>query len=204
MKKIVKNAIFIVILIVIAMSIFNISYAMLNTGNFSKLATIKNTTIFTKDNNVKYSNLQSYKIENKDYNNSAYYQTIKVKKNTPYKISCMIKTNNVNVTNENKNDGAKISILNSEEESTAITGTNNITRGFKCFLQADILGISKTMNFLNKIQYNRLFKKTFIAIIIVYIYTSSLDFTKINKSIVVNILLTALIFVVILNFSIPK
>ena len=67
MKKIVKNAIFIVILIVIAMSIFNISYAMLNTGNFSKLATIKNTTIFTKDNNVKYSNLQSYKIENKDY-----------------------------------------------------------------------------------------------------------------------------------------
>ena len=47
MKKIVKNAIFIVILIVIAMSIFNISYAMLNTGNFSKLATIKNTTIFT-------------------------------------------------------------------------------------------------------------------------------------------------------------
>lgn len=125
MKKIVKNAIFIVILIVIAMSIFNISYAMLNTGNFSKLATIKNTTIFTKDNNVKYSNLQSYKIENKDYNNSAYYQTIKVKKNTPYKISCMIKTNNVNVTNENKNDGAKISILNSEEESTAITGTND-------------------------------------------------------------------------------
>ena len=117
MKKIVKNAIFIVILIVIAMSIFNISYAMLNTGNFSKLATIKNTTIFTKDNNVKYSNLQSYKIENKDYNNSAYYQTIKVKKNTPYKISCMVKTNNVNVTNENKNDGAKISILNSEEES---------------------------------------------------------------------------------------
>ena len=105
MKKIVKNAIFIVILIVIAMSIFNISYAMLNTGNFSNLATIKNTTIFTKDNNVKYSNLQSYKIENKDYNNSAYYQTIKVKKNTPYKISWMIKTNNVNVTNEKKNDG---------------------------------------------------------------------------------------------------
>ena len=82
MKKIVKNAIFIVILIVIAMSIFNISYAMLSTGNFSKLSTVKNTTVFTKDNDVKYSNLQSYKIENKDYNNSAYYQTIKVKRNT--------------------------------------------------------------------------------------------------------------------------
>ena len=54
MKKIVKNAIFIVILIVIAMSIINISYAMLNTGNFSKLAKIKNTTICTKDNNFKY------------------------------------------------------------------------------------------------------------------------------------------------------
>ena len=50
MKKIVKNAIFIVILIVIAMSIFNISYAMLSTGNFSKMSTVKNTTVFTKDN----------------------------------------------------------------------------------------------------------------------------------------------------------
>ena len=124
MKKIVKNAIFIVILIVIAMSIFNISYAMLSTGNFSKLSTVKNTTVFTKDNDVKYSNLQSYKIENKDYNNSAYYQTIKVKRNTPYKISCMIKTSNVEINNNTKNSGAKISILNSEEESTAITGTN--------------------------------------------------------------------------------
>ena len=124
MKTIVKNAIFIVILIVIAMSIFNISYAMLSTGNFSKLSTVKNTTVFTKDNDVKYSNLQSYKIENKDYNNSAYYQTIKVKRNTPYKISCMIKTSNVEINNNTKNSGAKISILNSEKESTAITGTN--------------------------------------------------------------------------------
>ena len=59
MKKIVKNAIFIVILIVIAMSIFNISYAMLSTGNFSKLSTVKNTTVFTKDNDVKFTKLQN-------------------------------------------------------------------------------------------------------------------------------------------------
>ena len=36
----------------------------------------------------------------------------------------MIKTSNVKINNNTKNSGAKISILNSEEESTAITGTN--------------------------------------------------------------------------------
>lgn len=124
MKKIVKNIIFTVILIVIAMSIFNISYAMLGTGSFSKVSTIKNTAVFTKDNNIKYSNMQTYKIENKDYNNSAYYKKINVNKNTPYKISCMIKTENVESINSG-NNGAKISLLNSTEESTAITGTND-------------------------------------------------------------------------------
>ena len=59
MKKIVKNAIFIVILIVIAMSIFNISYAMLSTGNFSKLSTVKNTTVLQK---ITMLNIQIYKV----------------------------------------------------------------------------------------------------------------------------------------------
>lgn len=124
MKKVLKKAVLVIFFIVIAMSVFNISYAMLGTANFSKLSSVKNNTIFTKDNKTKYSNMQTYKIENTDYNNSAYYQTIKVKKNTPYKISCMVKTDNVQVVRKNENNGVKISILNSNEESTAIVGTN--------------------------------------------------------------------------------
>lgn len=123
MKKFIKNLLCVLLVITIIICIFNIAYSKLGYGYFSKAATIKDMVGFTKDDKVKYSNTSSYKIENKDYNNSAFYKKVKVKKNTPYKITCMIKTENVELLDKSiKNSGAKISLLNSEEQTTPIIG----------------------------------------------------------------------------------
>ena len=126
MKKFIKNLLCVLLVITIIICIFNIAYSKLGYGSFSKAATIKDSVTFVKDDNVRYSNTSSYKIENKNYNNSAFYKKIKVKKNTPYKITCMIKTENVEMLDKSiKNSGAKISILNSKEQTMAITGSHD-------------------------------------------------------------------------------
>ena len=126
MKKIIKNTLFLVILIIILLVVFNATYSKFGYGYFAKAATVKDKTIFSRDSQEKYSNTNSYKIENTDYNNSAFYQKIKVNKNTPYKITCMIKTKNVEVLDKTiSNSGAKISILNSLEQTKSIIGNSD-------------------------------------------------------------------------------
>ncbi|MBO5349487.1 MAG: hypothetical protein J6A89_06705 [Clostridia bacterium] len=126
MKKFLKNIVFIVILITISLLVFNIAYNKFGYGYFSKAVSIKDNTIFSRDSKEKCSETNSYKIENKNYNNSTFYKKIKVNKNTPYKITCMIKTENVEVLdNTVNNSGAKISILNSFDQSECIIGSND-------------------------------------------------------------------------------
>ena len=52
---------------------------------------------FLRDNDVKYSKHDSYKIESPDYNDAVFYKEVEVKPNTPYKVTCMVKTENVEV-----------------------------------------------------------------------------------------------------------
>ena len=126
MKKFIKNTLFLVILIIMLLTVFNIIYSKLGYGYFVKAASVKDKTVFSRDSQEKYSTTNSYKIENKDYNNSAFYKKIKVNKNTPYKITCMIKTENVEILDKAiNNSGAKISILNSSEQTESIIGTND-------------------------------------------------------------------------------
>lgn len=104
----------------------NSLYKKTGYGYFKKTLSIPGITHFTRDNKVKFSNMNSYKIENSDYNNAAFYKKVKIKKNTPYRVSCMIKTEGVDVLDEAySNSGAKISILNSIEESDCVVGTND-------------------------------------------------------------------------------
>ena len=54
-----------------------------------------------------------------------FYKTINVKPNTPYKLSCMVKTENVK-SEDGKNDtGAQMSILDTTECSESIQGTTD-------------------------------------------------------------------------------
>lgn len=126
MKKFIKNTFFVLIVILVSLMIFNIANDKFYYGYFTKAATVKDKAIFSRDSKEKYFNTNSYKIENRDYNNSAFYKKIKVSKNTPYKITCMIKTENVEVLDKTiDNSGAKISILNSLEQTESIIGSND-------------------------------------------------------------------------------
>lgn len=124
MKSFLKNVLFIIFIIFIAIFVMNSVYKKIGYGYFKKALSKSGITFFTRDSKIKYSDMNSYKIENKDYNNATFYKKIKLNKNTPYRVTCMVKTENVEVLNRShKNSGAKISILGSDEQSVATIGT---------------------------------------------------------------------------------
>lgn len=88
-----------------------------------------NKTSFTRDSEVRYSkDMYSYKIENKEYNDAMFYKTIEVEPNTAYKVTCMVKTENVENQEGKYTGGAQIAINNTLECSRPITGTNDWTQ----------------------------------------------------------------------------
>ena len=126
MKRFLKNVLFIAVFAFIAIFVTNSVYKKIGYGYFKKAISRPGITFFTRDNKVRYSNMNSYKIENKDYNNSTFYKKIKVSPNTPYKITCMIKTEGVEILdNSYENSGAKINLLDSTEQSESVVGTND-------------------------------------------------------------------------------
>ena len=122
MKNVKKKGRIIIKFIVILIFLLAIIsfYRKYNFNNFIKSVKEKNKTEFSRDSNVRCSNIDSYKIENFDYNDVIFYQTIKVKPNTPYKVSCKVKTKDLSTIDESKNGGAQISILNTNEHSRII------------------------------------------------------------------------------------
>lgn len=116
--------IILIILIVIIVKLYNI-YKVNNFNEFIKIEAIPYTSKFVRDNEVKYSDKSSYKIESNVMNDAMFYKTIKVEPNKPYKVTCMVKTENVKTLKENSNAGAHISIENTVEKSESIIGTED-------------------------------------------------------------------------------
>lgn len=100
-------------------------YQLNNFNDFVRSETDIYTSNFERDKKVKYSNNRSYKIESPEYNDAMFYKTIKVEKNTPYKVTCMVKTNNVVAETENSGIGAQIVVEGTTERSVAISGTQD-------------------------------------------------------------------------------
>lgn len=80
---------------------------------------------FKRDSEVKYSKQRSYRIVSPKYNDAMFYKKIKVEKNKPYKVTCMVKTEGVILEENNSGIGAQISIEGSTERSIAILGTSD-------------------------------------------------------------------------------
>lgn len=118
-----------IILIVVLMIVLVICYNKFKENYFNgfEKATTQNnqTTNFLRDSKVKYSESNSYKIENVDYNDATFYKEIEVEPNTMYKISCMVKTENVKCEFQNVDGGVTIGLLETTEYSAPITGTND-------------------------------------------------------------------------------
>lgn len=100
-------------------------YKIYSFGEFIKAETNLGKTKFTRDDSTTYSYDYSYKLESSEFNDAIFYKEINVKPDTPYRLTCMVKTENVETENGKSNCGAQISILDTTECSKSIKGTND-------------------------------------------------------------------------------
>lgn len=123
-KRVIGNIIFCIFILVI-FTVFYCFFEKYNFNDYEKSEYYINKTKFTRDSNVKYSKKNSYKLYSDEYNDAIFYKTIRVQKNTVYKVSCMVKTENIQTEKESSIAGAQISIIDTTERSKSITGTND-------------------------------------------------------------------------------
>lgn len=121
-----KTIIYFIVLIILILIIRYI-YCKYNFYDYEKGVREGGKTSFSRDSDIVYSDMYSYKIDNKEYNDAMFYKSIDVKPNTAYKVSCMVKTDNVTNMENKYTGGAQISINNTTECSKAIIGTNDWT-----------------------------------------------------------------------------
>lgn len=121
--KIVNITSWIIIIIILILA-FNF-YKHNNFNEFIRSEMNLHTSEFKRDSETKYSKTDSYRITSNTKNDATIYKKVKVEKNTPYKVTCMVKTENVIPENEISGVGAQISIIGTTEKSIAITGTQD-------------------------------------------------------------------------------
>lgn len=120
-----------IISIVITLALIFIAYKIYTVNNFNEYIRAEyNSGIsnFLRDNQEKYSKTDSYRIENTDYNDAMFFKTITVVPNTSYKVSCMVKTENVTNKNGDTDAGAHICINETVEKSDNVIGTTEWTK----------------------------------------------------------------------------
>lgn len=118
------NIIFWIILILVICKLYGV-YKTYNYNGFIKAESQIGTTNFTRDSKIKYKYDYSYKLESETFNDAIFYKKVDVKPNTPYKVTCMVKTKDIETENGKSNGGAQISIADTVECSESIIGTND-------------------------------------------------------------------------------
>ena len=112
------------VLILILVYVFDI-YKQNSFKEFGRAELNLHTSEFKRDKNVQYTKgVYSYRITSNVMNDATLFKELAVEKNTPYKVSCMVKTKNVVAENDNIDSGAHISIIDTVEKSKSIQGTN--------------------------------------------------------------------------------
>ena len=123
MKKIGNIISWIIIIVILVLS-FNF-YKSNNFNEFIRSEMELHTSEFKRDSEVKYSKSDSYRIVSNTLNDATFYKKVKVQKNMPYKVTCMVKTENVVPENDQSGIGAQISVIGTTEKSTVISGTQD-------------------------------------------------------------------------------
>ena len=121
----IAGILFIIVLIIILVVCFNLFKKNYFNGFEKATVELTKTTIFERDSKVKYSKTSSYKIENVEENDATFYKEIDVEPNTPYRLTCMIKTENIKCHDEKEDGGASVGLLETTEYSEPIIGTND-------------------------------------------------------------------------------
>ena len=122
----IANIIFIIVVITVLSFIYNI-YKTNYFGDFSKAEYNLGLSEFKRDREIKFGSHDSYKIVSNTYNDAVLKKKIEVKPNTPYRVTCKIKTENVVAEKEISNAGAGLCIVDTTECSETITGTSDWT-----------------------------------------------------------------------------
>ena len=122
MKSAIKHIIGLVIVLISIFFLFKL-YKSNDFNNFILSEKDIRSSKFSRDDKEKYLNKASYKITSPDYNDAMFYETLEVKKDTPYKVTCMVKTNDVESKNKLAGSGAQISVEETTERSIAVAGT---------------------------------------------------------------------------------
>ena len=124
MKNKISNILLWIIIIIALIFAFKF-YKTNNFNDFVRSEATLHTSKFKRDNEIKYSKTDSYKIISNEVNDATFYKKVKVKKNTPYKVTCMVKTENVVSDKNISGVGAQISIVGTTEKSMAVTGNSD-------------------------------------------------------------------------------
>ena len=130
--SIVINIILLIIAVIIIVQLWHI-YKLNDFSEFTKAELNSNISKFSRDDKIKYSNVYSYKICSNEYNDALIYKNIKLEKNTPYKISAMVKYEDVQNKNESSDGGVNIGVMDTLEKSESYIGSSdwrNITFEF--------------------------------------------------------------------------
>ena len=113
---------------IILMLAIYLAYQFYQSNNFNGLIRSEvnlGMSVFKRDKKVKYSDINSYRITSNEFNDAMFSKEKKKKKNTPYKVTCMIKTKGVEANKNASSIGAQISISNTAERSVVIKGDND-------------------------------------------------------------------------------
>lgn len=108
-----------IILIIVAINL----YQKTNFNEYTRSEQNLHTSKFERDSKEKYSKSNSYKIVSEKNNDAAFYKKVKVEKNKPYKVTCMVKTADVKSEENISGVGAQISVIGTTEKSVSVTGT---------------------------------------------------------------------------------
>ena len=123
MKKVISRIFSLIMLIGLITALVYI-YNKYYFNDFIKANENKGETSYYRDSSQKYNGQKSYCIENKDYNDALFFKEISVKKDTPYRITCMVKTENVE-SDKPETSGACISIMGTADQTIPIQGTTD-------------------------------------------------------------------------------
>ncbi len=127
-QKTLKSRISYSITLIILLILLYFAYQYYQSNNFNDFVRSEvnlYTSSFKRDDAVKYTDTKSYKIQSEDFNDAMFYKTIQVQKNTPYKVTCMVKTSEVEAQDMLSGVGAQIAIEGTTERSVAISGTQD-------------------------------------------------------------------------------
>jgi len=123
----ILKRIFTTITIIVILVVSYQVYKKYSFGEYTKAELYSKTTSFERDSNVTFADYNSYKIENKDYNDAMFYKKVSVTPDTVYRVTCKVKTENVQVEQENKDAGAHICVVDTVEKSDNVLGNSDWT-----------------------------------------------------------------------------